>query len=263
MAEKARSRNFPAFGLGEAITKAKQLYERDGKAAVNADIAVQAWGYRGLNGASLRALGGVRQYGLLDTPGTKVVKVSSEALTIILEPEDSAERAAAIRAAANAPAMFRELREQYPDSLPSDPAIVSWLVRNHNFGENGAKALIASYRDTLAIVERLPKADTGPDEGNAGDDPIQGHRRAHSGKTEVVDWTGGFTKRPAPNPQGAAMQFQWPLSGDAVATLTVTKALELDDIETLTAYFEIAKKALRKAAKDQPGSSESPKPPEA
>ncbi len=44
------------------------------------------------------------------------------------------------------------------------------------------------------------------------------------------------------------MEFNWPLSGDAVATLTVSKKLDLDDIETLNSYFEVAKKALKKAA---------------
>lgn len=44
------------------------------------------------------------------------------------------------------------------------------------------------------------------------------------------------------------MEFTWPLSGDAVATLSVTKTLDADDIETLEQYFAIAKKALTKAA---------------
>jgi hypothetical protein len=44
------------------------------------------------------------------------------------------------------------------------------------------------------------------------------------------------------------MEFNWPLSGNAVATLTVSKKLDLDDIETLTSYFEVAKRALKKAA---------------
>ena len=45
------------------------------------------------------------------------------------------------------------------------------------------------------------------------------------------------------------MEFNWPLSGNAMATLTVSRELEPDDIETLAAYFETAKKALNKAAK--------------
>ena len=254
MAEKARSKNFPAFGLGEAIDKAKQLYQRDGKAAVDAAVAVQAWGYKGINGASLRALGGVRQYGLLESSGTKIVRVTPQALTIILEPEDSAERAVAIREAAYAPAMFRELREYYPDSLPSDPAIVSWLVRTHNFSEDAAKGLIASYRDTLALVDRLTKTDIGPDGGGREEKPKQ--VRTMFGLMDPPE-------RKPPPPPGGAMEFKWWLSGDVVATLTVNRALELDDIDVLSESFETAKKGLIKAAKARTGTTEAPKPPEA
>jgi hypothetical protein len=45
------------------------------------------------------------------------------------------------------------------------------------------------------------------------------------------------------------MEFNWPLSGDVVATLTVSKQIELDDVDVLSSYFEVAKKALTKAAR--------------
>lgn len=44
------------------------------------------------------------------------------------------------------------------------------------------------------------------------------------------------------------MQFNWPLSGAVEATLTVSRQIEEDDIETLSSYFDIAKIALKKAA---------------
>lgn len=237
---KARSRNFPALGLGDAIKKAKEFYSKDGKAAVPSDVAVQAWGYKGINGASLRTLGAVRQYGLLDGSGDKMVKLSARGLTIVLEPEDSAERATAISEAAMMPAMFKELRDQYPDGLPSDAAMVSWLVRSHSFNEGSARDLIASYRATLALAGEGVKRDTSA--GHSRGDHSEGERnnpppppRGHQGRP--------------PAPEAQHMEFTWPLSGDAVATLTVSKGLDPDDIETLTAYFEIAKKALGKAAK--------------
>jgi hypothetical protein len=235
MVGKARGRGYPAFGLGEAIQKAKQLYARDGKAAVSSEAAVQAWNYKGLNGASLRALAALRQYGLLDAPSAKTVKLSPTALTILLEPENSPERAEAIREAATRPAVFAELNEQYGEDLPSDPAIVSHLVRNENFSEDAAKSLIAAYRDTLDLAGKAKTADIPPrkEPGGAPNGDRDSHRR-----------------QPArPDTQGEHMEFTWPLSGDTVATLTVTKGLDAEDIETLTAYFEIAKKALAKAAK--------------
>jgi hypothetical protein len=233
---KNRSRNYPAFGLGEAIQRARELYERDGKAAVSTEVAVQAWNYRGLNGASLRTLAAVRQYGLLDDAAPKTVRLSARALTILLEPEDSPARAQAMREAATAPAVFKELREQYGNDLPSDAALISHLVRNENFSEGAAKNLIAAFRDTLALVSQAPKPDITPSRDQQG-----GGGQGHSGKD----------RQPPPRHKGEGvhMEFNWPLSGDAVATLTVSRELEPDDVETLAAYLEIAKKTLAKAAR--------------
>lgn len=247
MAEKTRSRNYPAFGLPDAIQKVKQLWERDGKSAVDAEVAVKAWGYKSINGASLRALAGVRQYGLLDSPEAKVVKVSPTALTIILEPEGSEERDAAIREAAESPSMFQEILGQYPDDLPSDPAVVSWLVRTHNFSETAAKSLIASYRETMALVKRLPKPDIEVEGGSSDDDPNEAIRRTMPGAMAALDRS-GVTRKSAPLQQGGVMQFQLGFPDGAQAVLSVPRALDLDDIEILTDWFENAKRMITKAA---------------
>ena len=235
-AAKTRGRNYPAFGLSEAIQRARQLYDRDGKAIVSSDVAVQAWGYKGLNGASLRVLAAMRQYGLLDDAANRSVRLSNRALVLLLEPEDSPARAQAVRDAANQPAIFGELREHYGLDIPSDAALVSHLVRTESYSEEAANILIAAFRDTLALAEKaggtnIARGASADPNATAGSSP-EGPARA---------------KNPASQGTGQ-MEFTWPLSGDAVATLSVTRTLEPDDIETLTAYFEIAKKALGKAA---------------
>ncbi len=234
---KTRSRNYPAFGLSVATQRARELYDRDGKASVSPDVAVQAWGYKGLNGSSLRALAALRTYGLLEDAPNKNVKLSARALTILLEPADSLARIEAIRAAAAEPAVFSELKQEYGDDIPSDAALLSHLVRNANFTEEAAKILIAAFRDTLSIVQEASAGNIV--RGDAGAGPIA--TQAESGREKPG------VKIPAPT--GGQMQFTWPLSGDAVATLTVTRTLEPDDIETLAAYFQIAVKALEKAAR--------------
>src|SRR5690242_120068 len=104
-----RSRNYPGIGLRESIAKARDLYDSNGKAAVAKDVAVKSWGYKGLNGASLRILGALNQYGLLDIPESRTVRLSPRALAILLEPEDSQERANAILEAARTPPVFQEV----------------------------------------------------------------------------------------------------------------------------------------------------------
>src|SRR2546422_3378856 len=163
MAGRTRSRNYPGIGLSEALEKARDFYSSDGKAAVPKDVAVKTWGYNGLNGASLRVLGALNQYGLLDSPESRTVRLSPLALAIILEPMDSPERAEAIQEAAKAPAIFSEILDQYPDGLPSDAALMSYLVRHENFSESAAKTLIASLRDTLELAKEASQVNISPD----------------------------------------------------------------------------------------------------
>ena len=241
MAGKSRSRNYPAFGLADAIQKARQLYDRDGRAAVGADVAVQAWGYSGLNGASLRTLGAMRQYGLLDAPAPKTVKLSHDALTILLEPDDSPERAEAIRSAATAPAMFQEIREQYPDNLPSDTAVISWLVRTHQFNGDAAKGLIASYRDTMGLVDQAGKRDIPPRRDR--------HEQDQGGDQPPTDR--GNRMRPA--------VFSYVLPGNTTATLTLDgEAPGEAAVGILGVFLDLVKQSLMMQAKQRVESQSAP-----
>jgi hypothetical protein len=220
--------------LGEALSRARELYARNGKAQIQTDAAVQAWGYGSLNGASLRVLGALKQYGLLDDPAPKIVKLSPRALTILLEPEDSAERAKALGEAAKAPPVFAELLEHYGKDIPSDEALSSHLIRNVGFSGDGARSVIASFRDTLSLAETAANSDI----------PPRKQAKSDGGQEERKD----RTPPPRPDTEGDVMDFNWPLSGGAVARLTVSRALDPDDVETLAAYLEIAKRTLAKEA---------------
>lgn len=56
-------------------------------------------------------------------------------------------------------------------------------------------------------------------------------------------------------------QFVLPLSGKAVAILTVPSSLEQDDVETLAEYLEIVKKVLRKSRRETTGPAHPVRPP--
>jgi hypothetical protein len=239
VARGTRSRNYPAFGLPEALDKIRRLYDRDGRAAIHADAAVQAWGYSTLNGASLRTLGAVKQYGLLDSPATKTVKLSHDALTILLEEEDSPERREALLRAANSPAMFQEIREQYPDGLPSDQAVTSWLIRNHEFNGKAAEGLIAAYRDTWSLVEQMQKRDIPqrwdrPDDARR--DPV-GSPPTRAQGTLHMDRTNQFV-------------YSMALPGNAMATLTLEGGpLGEAAVKLLGNFLDLVKQGLLLEAK--------------
>jgi len=166
-----RSPNYPAFGLSAAIERAEKLYQIAGKASVTTLAAVKSWGYNSLNGRSLRALGAMRQYGLLEDTNPKMVRLSQTALVILRGAPESPERRAALREAAIKPSAFAMLFDQYPDGFPADEAMISQLEINSPFTGDAARKLIAAFRDTLNLVGGAESGDTS---GLAGDDRDEG-----------------------------------------------------------------------------------------
>ena len=66
MAKRERSPNYPYLGLSEAIDHTQKLLERQKRALVSPDVAINSWGFKKPSGSSGRYLGALRQYGLLD-----------------------------------------------------------------------------------------------------------------------------------------------------------------------------------------------------
>lgn len=171
-----RSPKYPIFGLETAIERLIKLYERERTAPVLRDIAVKAWGYKGKSGSSLQTIATLIQYGLIERIGGQKVKITELGLDILL-PKSSGDKTQAIQTAANSPMIFRELLNQYPESLPSDDTITAHLVRrNVPYTEESAKKLIKSLKKTIAFagmpekgIETAPMRRKEPPSPQAGD----------------------------------------------------------------------------------------------
>ncbi len=154
--KRSRSPNFPAFGLKEAVAKVEKLYEKEGKSRTDPATAVKAWGYGSLNGASLRVLGALRQYGLVEDVQDDL-RVSDAAITIIHGEE--LDRLSALRAAAKQPRIFSELLQEYGTELPSDESLKSRLLTKMNFNSpEAAQQCIQAFRETIDVAKLLDNA---------------------------------------------------------------------------------------------------------
>lgn len=239
MAGKNRSKNYPSMSLGEAIGKARKLYETDGRATVGKDTAVQAWGYTGLNGASLRALGALNQYGLLDYPAPRAVRLSEVALLILLEPEDSPQRAAAIREAARRPPVFGQIYQQYPDGLPGEASLTSWLVRAQGFTEAAAKDLIAALHDTETLA------------GQVGNRQIPEPERSVTPERQLP--ASGAAPIVQGRRMGTAARVYTHQAGQMVATLTldgVADRLTVKTVDMIKNWLKVATDTLEDEARE-------------
>lgn len=231
---KERSPNYPSVTLTDAIGLVGKIYEKDKRTVLSTEQAAKSLGYGALSGPARTTIAALRQYGLLENSGTGV-RISDLAMEILHQPAESPERRAAIALAAKKPPLIAELISTHGEA--SDETLRAFLITKKKFSPDGAGRFAAAFRDAM----KLAAADSS---GERGDQP----RTDAAGIGGAYNSPGKTPKQPAQNP-AEQMQFTWPLSGDVVATLTVSRQIETDDVDTLSDYFEIAKKALLKAAR--------------
>lgn len=236
-----RSPNYPQYTLTEAIALVQKLYDKEKRTVVSSEAVARSLGYGGLSGTARSAIATLRQYGLVEkTAGG--MRVSDTALAILHQPAESQERNEALRDAAMKPALISELANTHADA--SDDSLKGFLVTKKAFTPDAAGRFIAAFRDSLTIAK-------------AGQPGYNGRKDGAGPKIDPLPNPGsGTSPHPASKP-GARMEFNWVLSGDAVATMTVSRAIDAEDIETLASFFEIAKKALLKAARANQASADS------
>jgi hypothetical protein len=136
------------MSLPEAVAKTKMIYDKEYTNPAAREVMVKAMGYSGINGASAQAFSALLKYGLLVSVASDQYRVSEDALNIILFSRGEKVRAGAIEAAAFAPPLFGELRDQYPGTLPSDENLTAFLVKR-GFNPRSVSDLIRNYRETV------------------------------------------------------------------------------------------------------------------
>jgi hypothetical protein len=149
--KRIRSPNYPALSLPDAVAKVAQIYGEIHTHSAPREVIAKAMGYAGLNGASATAVSALHKYGLLERVGGDEVKVSERALQIA-HPHSPAERARAIRDAANSPILFAELQEKFPGRRPNEELLRNYLVRK-GFAPAALSAVISAYRETSEMVD--------------------------------------------------------------------------------------------------------------
>jgi|SRR5579859_1510335 len=151
-----RSPNYPAISLPEAIERVRKIYGKEGNHKAAPEVVAKAMGYGGLNGGSLSAISALKKYGLLEEIG-KDLRVSTDALTILVDQKDSPERTTAITKAALLPVLFSELQKQYGNTLPSDENLRSFLLKR-GFAQGAVDLPIRAYRETIKFVTEEGRA---------------------------------------------------------------------------------------------------------
>lgn len=194
-----RSPRYPNISLNEAIIKARGIYEKEHMSAMTPQIAAEAMGYSGINGASLKTISSLKKYGLLEGRGDDV-RLSKDAQTLILDEPTTPDYLAAIRRSALNPEVFSELRKQFPGT--ASERNISVYLEKQGFKRDAAALVAKNYKDSMALAG---SASSEYDDGNEEASPPSMNETARNLPPRTADANIGLgDMRSAPTqPQGA------------------------------------------------------------
>ncbi len=213
-----RSPNYPSIPLPQAIEFIDKIFSADRTNVIDKDVAAAHMGYTSLNGRTLKLLGGLSQYGLLDKVGKGKVRVSSTAVSI-LHGADQSEKNRALKDAAATPPLFKRIQENFDN--PSDATITSFLMRE-GFTDTAVAPVLKSYSDTNAF---LAASGVSESHGNAAaNEADSGSDQQEQDDEDMLDQkqpitTGGAQMSP-PVFEAAPLDFQFSTAGVALTGKT-------------------------------------------
>jgi hypothetical protein len=167
-AQPIRSPSYPNMSLAEAIEAVRKIEHNYRSSKVDRVAGAKLIGYSGLSGPANQALAALAQYGLVERAGKGEMRVTPRALAI-LHPDNDAEKMESLRQAAFEPALFAELHERYPNMLPPEDGVVTYLNRK-GFNQNAIRPAVKSYLQTLLFLKEVGASESrGPEQRKAAE----------------------------------------------------------------------------------------------
>ncbi len=146
-----RSPSYPNMALADAIASVRKIESQYRTAQVDRIAGAKILGYSGLSGPANQALAALAQYGLVERAGKGEMRVTARALAI-LHPNSENERLQNLRMAAMEPNLFRELGERFPNIVPPEDGVMTYLNRQ-GFNQNAIRPATKAYLQTLLFLE--------------------------------------------------------------------------------------------------------------
>ena len=129
-----RSKAYPSLDLQAAVKKVESMARNLGKGSFTREEITLAMGYKGVSGASARAVAALVHYGLLDR--RKDEYVLSDLGHAIAYPTDPEAKSNAIKKAVLKPAIIKEITEQYSGQSLPDKQFLANILTGERYGIN-------------------------------------------------------------------------------------------------------------------------------
>jgi hypothetical protein len=144
-----RSPSYPNISLSDAIAKASQIYQKENMSTMTPEVAAEAMGYTGINGASLKTIAALKKWGLLEGRAEDL-RLTTDAQTLSIDEPGSQDYREALARSAAAPEVFGEISKQFPSGA-SERNIAVFLQKN-GFQPDAASTVAKHFKETLALV---------------------------------------------------------------------------------------------------------------
>lgn len=240
---RARSPSYPNFPLSEAVERVEHVFNADRQNPVDRETIATHIGYRGLSGASDKAISTLSQYGLLEKVAKGEMRVTDLAVDI-LHPESPDAKNRALWQAARHPHLFAQLFDRF-SVVPSSNALQSYLKRE-GFLERAINPISSAYLETCRLLEQsgaydfpVPSEDALPESG-----PVQSTQVRPSPMPEVA-----ATTNPAPSPALRAAADVFNLSGGGQVSMLLPATLSRTEYDDLKDWLDLmARRAERRVS---------------
>ena len=251
---KIRSPNYPVMDLGDALEAMRPVYKAEHRNKMSRETLAKHLGYTSLNGRALGKIGAVRAYGLIEGTGD-ALWVSDDTITVLMAPDDSRDRAEALKRRALQPALFQQIGIDESGHLPSETNLKYRLVKK-GFTEEAASKAAARYLATMRLVEgAYPSYDSAE---NAEDNSMQVSQlkdpkvATHFLKATAGDFgLSGGGGAPEVLPQGSRREVITLDEGEVL--VTYPEGLSADSYQDLADAFELFLKRVKRRAEASKG----------
>lgn len=159
-----RSPSYPAISISQAIDLVGKIHKSCRSNIIDRETAAKEMGYSGLTGRSMKVLADLIQFDLLEKAGKGDVKVTQLAVDILHGIEPSVRTQATIDAAL-APQLFKDIHDRFPDGIPSENAIRSFLIQQ-DFMDAAIGPAINAFMETYRAVEHIRESESHCDEAD-------------------------------------------------------------------------------------------------
>jgi hypothetical protein len=236
-----KSPHWPVLTFTDALAKAKIIYNQEKRNATTADVMLEHLGFKKRTGPANRTLGALRSYGLIEKVDKTNFKVSDKAWRIIVVLENGTpEMDKEIRDAALRPKLIKEIVGLYPDGLPSDAALRTFLVGTKGFNENTYGQFLKVLKAAINVAKPYDGGYTPSEESEEdSDDPEEdGGNDSMEGVAATVKEKLPVKNPPPPPPPSGQLPFPLYLSKDQKAMLYVPSTLTAKEFELLKKQIE-------------------------